>query len=321
MSATEFLVRRTWFREMSEEVFHWPAYPQSEEEFEALMRAIDAKLSSMGLKPSQRPLNVPHLLWEAFGWGGDVCPPKSLAQSEGYEGEVLMAKAHRWYQQNYGEKLKSDLAVGFVPYRLGNAIWRVRLAVIFGSVELFVHRDLRNVGNRLAVGGSTASFNALTAIEDLPQGLANRISAKEAREFLAFYVFAYGSLQWHSELANSELLRVARNDYASSTSDVLAGHYGQARWNAQQAVEKTLKGLLQRAGMNYPTGGRHGHDLIHLTSLLNENQGVRLESSHLIAASCSPKVRYGEVPSSEADALTANHAVLGVFDSFRCGSG
>lgn len=299
------------------EAFTWPAYPQSEEDFEALMRAVDVTLSDKGFKPSQRPMHVPRLFWEALGWSGDVLPSSSLSESAGYKGEVLMAKAHCWYKQNYGEKLKFEFAVGFVPFRLGNAIWRVRIGVIYGAVQIFIDRNLQNTGVTLASRGAPATYNALSAVEDLPQALVDNIGEAEIKLYHQFYLFAYENLQWHSELPTSELLRVARNDYAASTGDLLAGRYGQARWGAQQAVEKTIKGLLALAGTNYPTGGRRGHDLIYLGDLLDKNHGIRIQHSHLMSAGCSPRLRYGEEPSSEAQAMTANHAVLMVFNCVR----
>ncbi len=42
--------------------------------------------------------------------------------------------------------------------------------------------------------------------------------------------------------AFKSVARQPRADYDASTADVLGRRYGQARWGAQQAVEKTLKG-------------------------------------------------------------------------------
>lgn len=297
--------------------FAWPAYPQNEEDFGSLMRAVDAALSDKGLEPFQRPLHVPRLFWEAFDWSGDVLPSPLLAKSAGYRGEVLMAKAHRWYKQNYGEKLKSDFVVGFVPYKLGNATWRIRLGVIYGAVQILVDRNLQNRGVNLGSRGAAATFNALSAIEDLPQGLVDNISDAEIRRYYLFYIFAYENIQWYTELPASKLFQVARSDYAASTADLLAGRYGQARWGAQQAAEKTIKGLLTNAGSSYPTGGHRGHDLVHLANLLEKNHGIRIQRSHLVAATCSSKVRYGEEPSSHGQAMTANHATLMIFNCIR----
>lgn len=300
-----------------EQKFTWPAYPQNEADFEVLMEGIDKALALRDLKPFQRPLHVGRLLWEAFGWSGPVLPPKELADRLGFEGDVLMAKCHRWYEQFYGEQLKSDFAYGFVPVKLGNALWRVRAGVTYGSVRLFADRNLSNRGVTLGVRGVQASCNVLCAIEDFPQGLASRLSDLAIREHFEFHIFMHENLQWREVFPHTELLDMAGADYDTSTADVIGHRYGQARWAAQQSIEKTLKGLLKLGGTPFPTGGPNGHNLKHLGELLEQKHGISIAPSLLSLATCSPKVRYGEELSTEQQALGANHAVLGVLEQLR----
>lgn len=284
-----------------------------------MMHAMDSLLTEQGLMPFQRPLHVGRKLWEAFRWGGLMFPDKRIADLPGYEGDVLKAKANRWYEQTYGDQLKHDFAYGFAPARLGNNVWRVRSGVIFGSVRLFVDRNLHNKGNTLAAGPSAgeASANILNAVEGLTQSIAERLSDAELYEHMEFHVLMHTALQWRDCLPKTELLRMAHYDYDECTSAVLGRRYGQARWAAEQAVEKTLKGLLTIGKTAFPTGGKNGHSLTHSAQLLKDNHGISLNSGVLALAECSPAVRYGEMPSSEGQALTANHAVLTVLDELR----
>ena len=300
-----------------EQKFRWPAYPKNAADFELLMRAIDDVLSIRNLKPFQRPMHVGPLLWEAFGWGGSVFPPEGLANQQGFEGDVLMAKCIRWYELFYGEQLKSDFAYGFAPVRLGNALWRARAFVTYGSVALFADKNLSNQGLTLGGPGIQASCNVLCAIDDLPQGLASRLTEADLREHLDFHVSMHENLQWRDSFPHTELLDMARADHDTSTADVLGHRYGQARWAAQQSIEKTLKGLLKLAGTPFPTGGPNGHNLKHLGELLEQKHGISVAPALLSLATCAPKVRYGEELSTEQQALGANHAVLGVLEQLR----
>lgn len=297
--------------------FKWPNYPQNTTEFEALMACADESLASEGLNPFQRPLHLGRKFWEAFKWEGLMSPPKELADLPGFTGNILMAKSYRWYEQTYGEALKSDFALGYVPYKLGNAVWRLRAAVIYGQVSLFIDRNLQNQGSRIGSRSVAASLNTLCAIENLPQGLVDRLPEEALVEYFDFYLFMYQGLQWRDELPTLELFHVARADYDSSTADLIGRRYGQARWGAQQAVEKTLKGLLTVGGTSFPTGGPNGHNLKHLGSLLQQQHSITISPALLEMVSCSPKVRYGEEPCTEEQALKANHAVLGVFEQLR----
>lgn len=298
--------------------FTWPSYPQTDEDFNALMQAIDAALDAEGLKPPARPLHVPHKLWEAFGWGGNVFPSKELANLPGFAGDVLIAKAHCWYEQLYADQLKTNFTYGCAPYQMRNHTWRVLARVVYGEILLFVDRNISNRGlNMSGDHRRPATFNVLCAIDGLTPRLAEQLSDRELVEFREFYVFLYENLHWRSYLPRTQLLEMAHGDYDASTSELIAGRYGQARWAAQQAIEKTFKGLLTLAGTPFPTGGAQGHDLDHLASLLASNHDLTIESSLLALAACSPKVRYNEVPSTSAQAIGANHAVLAVFDQLR----
>lgn len=295
--------------------FSWPALPKSSSEFEAMMLAIDSLLTEQGLTPFQRPIHVGRKLWEAFGWGGRMFPESRIADLPGYEGDVLIAKANRWYEHTYGDQLKGDFAYGFAPFRLGNNVWRVRVAQIFGTVNFFLDRNLQNKGKNLAVGAHAggASTNVLNSVEGLTQGIANNLSEAALSEFMEFYFLMHEALQWRFDsLPKTELLSMAYHDYDECTSAVLGRRYGQARWSAQQALEKTFKGLLSIGKTAFPTGGKNGHSLAYSAQLLKDNHGISLNSGIVALAECSPAVRYGEIPSSEGQALTANHAVLAV---------
>jgi HEPN domain-containing protein len=278
------------------------------------MQAVDASLAGAGLKPFQRPLHVPRLLWEAFQWSGDILPPDTLADHPGFSGAVLMAKVHRWYKIFYGDQLNMPGVVGHFPYRLANAVWKVRAPVVYGTVSFFVDRDLARTGTKLGSRAARATANVLGQVQKLPEGLAARLSDEQLSEFATFFRFAMRALMWRQSAMGGAMFEMAYDDYDASTEDVVGGRYGQARWGAQQAVEKTFKGLLSLAGKPFPTGGPNGHNLKHLSDLLKDAFAVALPEALVALASCSAAVRYGEQPSSEGQALSANHAVLGVLE-------
>lgn len=297
--------------------FTWPKCPTTQAEFEALMEAIDAALMTQGVHPWQRPLHISQKLGEAFGWVGNIFPLKELATQPGFTGQILAAKAHAWYEHVYGGKLNAAMVYGFAPARLGNTVWRVRFGLTYGQVHLFADRDLANHGNPLGAPGAPASVNILCAVEDLTPGFAERLSDHALREHFQFHIRTHQALQWRDELPSSELLDLARADYDQATNEVLSHRYVQALWAAEQAVEKTFKGLLQWAGTQFPKGGKNCHDLQHLAGLLEHNHAITVSAALLDLASCSAKIRYGEEPSSPEQALLANHAVIEILDQLR----
>lgn len=297
--------------------FYWPDYPKTEVEFERLMTAVDERLAAENLKPNQRPLHIGRLFWQAFGWGGRMTPPKELAHLPGYQGDVLMAKALHWYEETLGDRLKSFFELGHVPARLANTIWRVRISNWFGSVNFFAHRNLLDKGLSKGVGSRLPSLNVLTLVEDLPQGLVDRLSDEEIIAHFNYHMFAVYSIQWLTNLPALKLFGIARDDYSCSTNDLIAHRYSQSRWATQQCIEKLLKGYLEVCGVKYSTSGRDGHDLIKLGKTLHDTQGIILSSQLLAMAQCSTGVRYQDEPSTELQAFQANVAALNIFDTFR----
>lgn len=277
------------------------------------MHGLDAHLAAQGLTPFQRPLHVPRLLWDAFKWEGDILPPKEMAILPGFDGPVLMAKAHHWYEQVYGEKLKGDWAIGFSAFKLGSALWRIRFPVIYGRCRFFIDRNLTNSGVSLGSKNQPATYNILCSVENLPQGLADRLINKQLDEFWSFYISTYQALAWQQEhLRGNILFTEAAHDYAESIDNLLNRRYAQSRWSASQAIEKTLKGILDHTNIRYPASGAKGHDLINLAELLKKTHGISLNLDIVSLAQCSPAIRYGEEPSSEEQALKASHTVIDV---------
>ncbi len=298
--------------------FLWPSYPTSDGEFEELMKAIDHTLSLEGYAPPARPLLVGRKFFEAFGWGGSIFPSRGLADEPGYSGLVLMAKAQRWYEQYYGSQLKVSPGVGSIPVRLGNALWRLRTIRIYGHVELFASRDLSDDGVALATGSVNASHNVLRSIDDLPQGLADRLNDLELSQLLAFFVFAQDTLTWlHGIRGANKLFPIAQGDFEQCTEDVLARRYPQACAAAQLAAEKVVKGILACGETKYPTGGKHGHDLLHLGGLLRKSHDIGISEELLKNASCPSGVRYANEQVSEERALKASHAVLVILGQLK----
>ncbi|RZM20966.1 MAG: HEPN domain-containing protein [Pedobacter sp.] len=212
--------------------------------------------------------------------------------------------------------MNSYFELGYVPALLGSTIWRVRLAGWFGRANFFVDRNLSNKGISIGTKTRLPSMNILTLVEDLPQGMVDRLSNNEIKTHFQFHMLAVESIQWRNNLPYTNILDVARDDYNCSTQEILENRYPQARWAAQQCVEKTLKGMLEIGGNSYPKGIK-GHDLSDLAKLLREKHGVAINPNFIQTAQCTTGARYNDEPSTQKQALHANLAALGIYDTLR----
>lgn len=185
--------------------------------------------------------------------------------------------------------------------------------MVYGTVTFLVSREIADKTG----APMQAHCNMLDCVEGLTPALAERLDDAQLAQFVQFFIRTLETLHWRDALPGTPLFEVARKDYDASTADLLGRRYGQARWGAQQAVEKTFKAVLKQSGVAYPTGGPNGHNLVHLAGLLNTQHGVVFDAGLISAAMCSPGVRYNEEPSRESQALTANHAVLDILAALR----
>ena len=301
--------------------FSWSSgWPQTEKEFKALMWGIDGRMHEEGLDIVVRPNNIAFLVEDAFNQRCGVSPMDALADESGYEGDILIAKARRWYKNIYGDRLTMEWTIGYVPAQLGNALWRVRVPIIVqGECMYFVDRDLGRIGINgtgevlgkdviLFGAPKAAQVNGLYLVEGLLQALADRLPDQDLNNFDAFCketLTGAGCFSWLSR--RGELLGTAYRDYAASTDNLLNGRLPQSRWDAEQAAEKIIKGLLKTA-----TGkvAQRTHDLKELAGSLQPFLMHPIDGTLLDDAAWPAKGRYAEKSTTQGECLRANHAVL-----------
>lgn len=278
--------------------------------------AIDAEMMRRDVSPGQRTIYVGRLLWEAVGWEGRMRVDDSLADAPGFSGDALMAKAQRWYRHVYGDQLKVDGSIAWIPYVLGNSIWKVRLPVVLGRCNFFMDGDLSNAGVIGFTRETQPSLNVITCIKGVTPGVLSRVKSSEWLIFFRFYLTAFNAMNWLSAMRGcNALFSEGLNDYHTSVNELMERRFSQSRWSSAQAAEKVLKGGLKLAGIPFDTRGPDGHNISKLGSKTNDSLGTSLPGAILSQAHCSPRVRYGEEDSSERQALEANHAALSIITS------
>ena len=293
------------------------------------MWEVDRCLWEEGLEPEQRPHVFPGRLYEAFRQGGYVYPNDALAELPGYEGETLVAKGHRWYKDVYGDRLLTAYKLGFVPVRLGNALWRMRIPQAYGRCLYFADRNLTNLGQNgdgkalredslIVAAERTADVNCLSLVEDLTQGMARRLRDEEIARFLAVCYFAIVGLSWvvnlfwHVQYNDGGLFFIAFRDYAASTDSLFNGRREQSRQDSTQAAEKILKGLFHVATGKEHKGkdGKYTHNLTVIARSLQSFLATPIDSALLDEAYWPVDGKYGKKSTTADECVRANHAVL-----------
>lgn len=276
------------------------------------MREVDSKLIADGVDVTSRPImavgevsmrhrDIPIPMGDDAAW----LPPEMRRYLP------LGQAIKRWYDDVYGDKLKTDPCPGRTVVLIDGDLYELKIPRIMGKVNFIISRRfIREPG----ISRGPATCNVLQLVEDLTQAKANSISQEAVaaidRAFLTALPAAYTL-----EAANHELMYQARGDVAVAVAALMerSARYGASKWASLQAAEKTLKAAISLKGGTF----KFTHELSRLAKQLAE-LGVEVGIDALIAdVQCDPKIRYGEEPCDREQALAAHQASLQLVNLLR----
>ena len=321
--------------------FAWPdGNPTNEAEFNRLMWALDKHLAEKVGQPLYRLMNfsIEDVLREAglVDLGSSYSWRPEAVNEPGYTGEPLVAKALQWYKQVYGVKVSGRNAVadmwsiGFFPAKLGHeAAWKVRIPGTVTWPQFVCDAEgFKGSGGDSHIWHDAETVNVLRLVENLPSKLIDYMSEAERTDLTALCATALYATRWlryaDKILAGAKtvakkdraLFRHARQDYVSSTANLLHYNFSQSRWSSSQAIEKIMKGVLKMAGKAYPKNGKDGHDLSKLAGMIETEIGVMPSKDCLDIGMWPAEARYDDTTTTLDQCLKANHAVLKIAEQF-----
>lgn len=279
---------------------------QTEDEFRALIEAIDDELKSAGLSVEMRPMRAWLTISGRHGLGLNLFPEKTAPEPGSYTGDDLTLRIFDWYEERYGEQIEIYFGPGSIILEIRGDLYRVCLPRVYGSAVRFIADPVthgRDVHPKVTHGGQVATVNVLDCIEGLQPGLSKELSEQELKR-LASDVHRL-TLEFNSieTLFDKGFGPQAQTDLEASVDCILRRppDYGVSRWNSLQAVEKFLKTYLQEKDRPFPKS----HDLHELAALANDVGCGGLVPALLNAVQCGAGVRYGEEPSTREQAVLA----------------
>jgi hypothetical protein len=295
----------------SEDNWNWPSRPTNQRDYDIMMSSVDSHLAAHGLQPNQRAFRAARLVSIALNLSGIPLIGVGVVRGVPYSPTDLGPRVFDWYNDNYGERNKIDWSPGSVVMSLHGSLWRIRMPMIMGTVEFVIARDFAIGAQGNVIGRGPPKCNVLHEVEGLTQSYANRLSDHDLIHIFGEFQSGYVSIECLNDLQGHELFDQARGDYKQSVDTLLDSRtLSKARWDNAQCAEKIFKGLLARAGHDFPTNPRQGHDIAHLGGLLKQHLGIKLPESSLRTITCSPAVRYGEMNVDANEAWTSHKELL-----------
>lgn len=282
--------------------------PCTEEEFQALMRAVEDQLQQDGTPIPIRPIQGLALISKWLGVAQDISVPDRDPIPDCYRGRDLTIRAYRWFDERYGDKLKMDFSPGRTVVLIRNDVWVVDLPLMYGSQTVIASPG--RPSEPMPPGGWTEKpppFNVVDTVQDLTPALRRSLTNVELQEILEKFVLAHETFRQFRPAAGP-LVVEALTDYSTTVHHLAKSrpHAGQAKWSALQAAEKVLKSAIDARGRTPP----RIHDLQKLAQQAEDVGAPTVDSHVLQAIRCDAGVRYGQPQVTIHEAVEAHHASL-----------
>lgn len=278
-----------------------------------ILREIDQSLAEKGIPPHSRPI----IAVIEFGKRFHVNLPMAIlptgAQAELVATSVYTDRIHRWYEDVYGEQIKTDFSEkAKVAVLADGDIWEMRIPLIYGPAIIEAKRELPNyIDNRIST--QVLNVNVSASLTGITEARLQYFSDEDLNEIYGLFIVGLDVKEAFKRFRKSDpMFAAAEEDWFAAVAHMTnqKPSWDQARWSSLQMAEKFLKGLIKIIGEH--KAPRRGHDLIEVHDILARSI-VGLNLRHLIAdIQCEPSIRYNEAkkPSTLKQAYAAHKACL-----------
>lgn len=282
----------------------WKGRPATEADFEAMMASLDTYLAKHEVQPHQRAfagkslvarmLNISlPLAGSIFGIGADDMDP-------------TVGRVSKWFNALYEKRFNRHFDSRSFVFDLRGTLWRMRVGVVFGTVELFLDKDWNNTGGVPI----DRSLNLLHGIDDFTPAYAARLLHTDFDSMGAAFHLGIPAIEALDGFSKHTLFDLARLDYAHSVDALVSGiAWNKAWWETAQTAEKVMKGMLDMEKQKYPKG-QDGHVIPKVGEAFGKYFVVSLPADLLQAIDCKPAVRYGDEEATRQNAFASHVALL-----------
>ncbi|MEH6522295.1 hypothetical protein [Sulfitobacter sp.] len=277
-----------------------------------ILREIDQSLKEKGIPPHSRPIMAVIEFGNRFHISLPLAKLPSSAPPELIATSVHSDNIHRWYEEIYGDLIKTDFSEkAKVAVLADGDIWEMRIPLIYGTVVIEVKRELpKELGNR--IGKQALDINACASLTSITQARLQHFSNNDLNEVYGLFVIGLDVRNAFNRFRKADpMFAAAEEDWFTAVGHMTnqSPNWGQARWSSLQMTEKFMKGMIAVIGDHEVPWG---HKLKELHDTLGLSiQGLDLR--HLIAdTQCNASVRYNDpkTPSTRKQAYSAHKASL-----------
>ena len=281
----------------------------SDTEFEQALRDIDEELKSDGVPPCGRSIYALVKFGKRFGLSMPYHKPPPEMQPELARNWPYSERIFLWFNDVYAERNKYDPSAGRKVAVLADGdIWEICLPEIWGEIIPVVEKRLTVPNPMFSM--TVRAHNISNSITGITDKRLQAFTESDTNEVCCLFVIGHDVCKALNKFSMlHQLFTEAQSDLSTAVSMLTAQNpnYGQSRWASLQFTEKFMKGLIHVIGTGDPNQ-RHNLRKLH-DELAKSISGLDLLNLIDDIESTS-SVRYGEVPSTLAQAYAAHKSSL-----------
>lgn len=282
----------------------------TKDEFEVVMKSIDAALSLKGVPIHARSTHAGCQISRSYGIDFIVAPAPFPSIKGRYDSLTMCSHVQKWYKDRYGDRVNIPFDDRRVVIVIKNELWCLTLPIVFGHFTAVCDPDLEKYKGSpsITIDSTPVFINVLNCIKHMTEETGKSLSEEDQRDILKFFVHSLDLIQGIWDVKDKPYIKEAIADFQSSVNLLIGQppHYGQSKWASLQMVEKFIKSYLRIKTIPFPKN----HNLEGLAALA-VTHGLNAIDSHVLhQVACGAGVRYGEVPVLRDEAVKAHHASI-----------
>lgn len=277
-----------------------------------ILREIDQSLKEKAIPPHSRPIMAVIEFGKRFRISLPIAKLPPGAPAELVATSVYTDRIHRWYEEVYGDLIKTDFSEkAKVAVLADGDIWEMRIPLSYGMTVIGVKRELpKETGN--TIGTKVLDLNACASLTGITEARLQHFSDDDLNEVYGLFVVGLDVRKAFDRFRKADpMFAAAEDDWAAAVANMTSQspNWGHARWASLQMTEKFMKGLITLVG-DVPVKRVHDLTALH-DALAFSAAGMNLK--HLLAdIQCGAGVRYNDpkMPSTRQQAYAAHKASL-----------
>lgn len=153
-----------------------------------ILREIDQSLKEKAIPPHSRPIMAVIEFGNRFRISLPIAKLPPGAPEELVATSVYTDRIHRWYEEVYGDLIKTDFSEkAKVAVLADGDIWEMRIPLIYGMAVIGVKRELpKEAGNR--IGTKVLDINACASLTGITEARLQHFSDDDLNEVYGLFV-------------------------------------------------------------------------------------------------------------------------------------